>query len=135
MKKKGLALLMAAVMLWVMAGCGASDVYGKQEPVDKGLEADGFDSLESIVALAAENHKVYSEPNELSNVDLTPYAVNDTGLLTEEEMEALRTERSVKRVSVEEATADADLFSAHGSTPIHPTILLARTYLKLRGSR
>ena len=63
------------------------------------------------MALTAENHKVYTEPGELENVDLTPYAINDTGLLTENEIEALRTERPMaSRVTVEEAKEDADLF-------------------------
>ena len=101
MGKRIWALLLAAAMTLTLVGCGE----------EKGVEAEGFASLAEIMALAAENHKVYTEPGELENVDLTPYAINDTGLLTESEIEALRTERPMaSRVTVEEAKEDADLF-------------------------
>lgn len=101
MGKRVWALLLAAAMTLTLVGCGE----------EKGVEAEGFASLAEIMALAAENHKVYTEPGELENVDLTPYAINDTGLLTESEIEALRTERPMaSRVTVEEAREDADLF-------------------------
>ena len=105
MGKRIWALLLAAAMTLTLVGCGEKTVQ------ETGAEADGLASLAEIMALAAENHKVYTEPGELENVDLTPYAINDTGLLTENEIEALRTERSVAdRVTVEEAKEDADLF-------------------------
>lgn len=105
MRKRILALLLAAAMLLTIAGCGEEDAK------DTATEAEGFASLEEIMALATENHKVYTEPSELANIDLTPYAINNTGLLTDNEMKALRAERSVAaHVTLEEATEDADLF-------------------------
>jgi C-terminal processing protease CtpA/Prc len=103
MKRKVWALLLTMTLILSMTACG--------ETQETAAEAEGLASFDEVIALATENHKVYAEPNELENVDLSPYAINDTGLLTEAEMNALRTERSVAdSVTVEEAKEDADLF-------------------------
>ncbi len=102
--KKKLAFLLILAMFLTLLSCGCQ--IGEQA-----TEATGFASLDEVIELATENHKIYAEPNELENVDLTSYAINNTGLLTESEMDALRTERHVAgQVSIDDAKEDADLF-------------------------
>ena len=66
---------------------------------------------DDVMAIAAKNHESLTMPNELYDADMSQYYQTDSALLTQEEINALRTEKSkIKKLTKEQAIEDADLF-------------------------
>lgn len=67
--------------------------------------------FDEIVQIAAKNHAVYTSADAKKTMNIDRYAISDKALLTQDEMKALRTERTKTAVlSVEQAREDTDLF-------------------------
>ena len=119
-RKRVICAVMAAVLTLSLCACGA-EVEPQQEEIAEEIveekvyetpqEADGFGSAADVFELAAENHKIYTDPAALENMKLEAYAISDKALLTQAEIEALRTEKSyAETVFSEQAKEDVDLF-------------------------
>ena len=68
-------------------------------------------SLEEVHQLAGENHAVYTRADAKTAMNIDQYAISDKALLTQAEMDSLRTERAkAASLSVEQALEDTDLF-------------------------
>lgn len=66
---------------------------------------------ETVLQIAAANHAPLTEKADPAALDMKAYYHADSGLLTQDEIEALRTERrKAKTMTKEEAMEDADLF-------------------------
>ena len=78
---------------------------GQTTPVKQNL------SLEEVRQLAGENHAVYTRADAKTAMNIDQYAISDKALLTQAEMDSLRTERAkAAALSIEQALEDTDLF-------------------------
>lgn len=90
------------IMVLVLSLCASSFAFAASY---KTLKYD------DVMAIAAKNHESLTMPNELYDADMSQYYQTDSGLLTQEEINALRTEKSkIKKLTKEQAIEDADLF-------------------------
>lgn len=114
MMKRMLAILLAAVMVLSLVGCGqkSEDIPLLEDQVQEAAEeAQGIMSYQEIIQIADENHAPYTQSGAEAAMDLTPYAINDPALLTQAEIEALRTSRDVADgITLLQAQEDVDLF-------------------------
>ena len=78
---------------------------GQTTPIKQNL------SLEEVRQLAGENHAVYTRADAKTAMNIDQYAISDKALLTQTEMDSLRTERAkAATLSIEQALEDTDLF-------------------------
>ena len=99
--KRLISMLLTVLMLLSLVGCG-------QETAE---EVQGISSYEELIGIADENRAPYIATNAKETLNIDQYAVSDRALLTQEEIDVLRTERGIAdKISVEQALEDVDLF-------------------------
>ena len=99
--KRLISALLVVLMLLSLVGCG-------QETAE---EVQGISSYEELIGIADENRAPYIATNAKETLNIDQYAISDKALLTQKEIDVLRTERGIAdKISVEQALEDVDLF-------------------------
>ena len=115
--KRLISTLLAALMLFSLVACGSSapsdDPQEPSGPVIEETIAEDVHGLsyDEILGVATENRAPYTASDAANKLNVEQYAISDKALLTQEEMDALRTERGkADTVTEEQALNDIDLF-------------------------
>lgn len=115
--KRLISTLLAVLMLLSLVGCGSSapsdDAQEPSEPIIEETIAEDVHGLsyDEILGVATENRAPYTASDAANKLNVEQYAISDKSLLTQEEMDALRTERGkADTVTEEQALNDIDLF-------------------------
>ena len=83
--KRLISALLVVLMLLSLVGCG-------QETAE---EVQGISSYEELIGIADENRAPYIATNAKETLNIDQYAISDKALLTQKEIDVLRTERGI----------------------------------------
>lgn len=117
-RKRVICAVMAILSLSLCA-CGAegeqqeevAEEVVEEKAYETPQEATGFCSVADVFAFAEKNHEIYTSLEGLDDMNLDAYAISDKALLTQTEIEALRSAKSyAETVLPEQAMEDVDLF-------------------------
>ena len=118
-RKRIICAVMAAILSLSLCACGAegeqqeevAEEVVEEKAYETPQEATGFCSVADVFAFAEKNHEIYTSLEGLDDMNLDAYAISDKALLTQTEIEALRSAKSyAETVLPEQAMEDVDLF-------------------------